>query len=75
MKQSLIFNRCMTFLFVGLMLLAVASSSFGEADKVPLRGDIDDKYKWRVEDIYPSLEQWENDYNAVLENLPRFGKG
>ncbi|UCG61144.1 MAG: oligoendopeptidase F [Candidatus Zixiibacteriota bacterium] len=72
MKQSLIFSRCLTFLFVALLTLAVVSPVYGQADKVPLRSEIDDKYKWRVEDIYETLDDWNADFDAVMENLPRF---
>ncbi|NLB88161.1 MAG: oligoendopeptidase F family protein, partial [Syntrophomonadaceae bacterium] len=29
------------------------------------RNEIDEKYKWKLEAIYPSEEDWESDYNTV----------
>ena len=34
-------------------------------EKLPLRGEIDDKYKWRLEDIYASDELWEKDFILI----------
>jgi oligoendopeptidase F len=37
----------------------------GGATAVPTRGEIDDRYKWRLEDLYPSVEAWEQDAAEV----------
>lgn len=34
---------------------------------MPARSEIDDKFKWAVNDIYSSDEAWEKDYNSILE--------
>ena len=44
---------------------------FAQSD-IPQRGDIEDEYKWNLEDIYPNIEQWEEDYKFVEANLKRF---
>lgn len=31
-------------------------------DKLPKRAEIDKKYAWHLEDIYSSLEKWEQDF-------------
>ncbi|GAB7387603.1 oligoendopeptidase F [Bacillaceae bacterium] len=38
---------------------------------LPARNEIDPKYKWRLEDLYPSDEAWERDCNRVKELLPQ----
>lgn len=35
--------------------------------ELPTRAEIDDKYKWNLQDIFPSEEAWENEFNAVSE--------
>lgn len=32
---------------------------------LPKRDEIDDKFKWRLEDIYPTEDKWEEDYQAA----------
>ena len=34
---------------------------------MPARSEIDDKFKWAVNDLYSSDEAWEKDYNSILE--------
>lgn len=38
--------------------------------RLPKRHEIPQEYKWRLEDIYPSTEKWEKDFEWVKENLP-----
>ncbi|HUV30044.1 MAG TPA: oligoendopeptidase F [Acidobacteriota bacterium] len=45
----------------------LAGSAAAQSGAVPQRSDIDDQYKWRVEDMYDNLEAWEADY-ALLES-------
>lgn len=33
------------------------------------RSEIDERYKWRLEDIYENVDLWDNDYNRVKELL------
>ncbi len=39
--------------------------------QLPERKELDPRYQWRTEDIYPSLEAWEADFKAVESRLPR----
>ncbi|NLZ54547.1 MAG: oligoendopeptidase F [Thermoanaerobacteraceae bacterium] len=39
---------------------------------LPLREEIDDKYKWKLEDIYENEELWEKDYSEVKSQLNLF---
>lgn len=39
------------------------------AKELPLRSEINEEYKWKLEDIYPSDEEWEKDFDKVKEML------
>jgi oligoendopeptidase F len=70
-KQNL-----MRVLFASVVAIAgglLADVAVG-ADKgaVPQRSDIDARYKWNVEDIYPDAAAWEKDFNFVKDNITRF---
>jgi len=43
-------------------------------EKLPLRGEIDDKYKWRLEDIYTSDELWEKDFILINDKYSEISK-
>ncbi|MBX6353641.1 MAG: oligoendopeptidase F [Thermoflavifilum sp.] len=43
----------------------------GAATAVPTRAEVEDKYKWRLEDLYPSVEAWDQDASAVRELCQR----
>jgi oligoendopeptidase F len=32
------------------------------SNTLPKRSEIDEKYKWKLEDIYDSREKWEEDF-------------
>lgn len=42
-----------------------------EAKKLPKRHEVPENMKWRLEDIYPSVEAWEQDYQWIKETLPK----
>ncbi|HHW32079.1 MAG TPA: oligoendopeptidase F [Clostridiaceae bacterium] len=37
----------------------------------PRREEIDDKYKWKLEDMYQSMDLWEKDFEKVKSLLPK----
>jgi oligoendopeptidase F len=39
------------------------------AGKVPERSDIAEKYKWNLEEIYPSIEAWETSFASMAPRL------
>lgn len=41
------------------------------AKELPIRNEIDDKYKWKLEDIYQSDEDWEKDFSKVKDSLKK----
>ncbi len=53
---------------------ATASVFSSEVGSVPQRSDIDAKYKWKVEDIYPNNEAWERNFNSLKSALGEFDK-
>ena len=56
-------------LLIGLFsLVAIIRPSYAEVQKIAQRNEIDDKYKWNLEKIYPSLEDWERDFQYVKDN-------
>ncbi len=38
--------------------------------KLPKRSEIPGKWKWKLEDLYPSGEAWEQDYRRIREAIP-----
>ena len=42
-----------------------------ETKKLPKRSEIDSKYKWHIEDLYASDDQWDKDYQSLLEECKR----
>jgi oligoendopeptidase F len=50
--------------------LCLMVSSLAFAQDAPQRSDIDDAYKWKVEDIYANIDVWEADYKTVEEAIP-----
>ncbi len=63
----------LTVFVLGVMLLGIAGGSvLADATALTQRSDIDDKYKWRTEDIYATIDAWEKDYNWVESRLGDF---
>ncbi len=50
---------------MALILLSSPFRSTAETGDVPRRADIDNKYKWNLELIYPDLTSWEKDYDSL----------
>lgn len=40
--------------------------------EIPNRSEIDDKYKWSIEDLYSSDEKWEADFTKLTELVKQF---
>ena len=41
------------------------SENSGDTGKLPTRSDIDDSLKWNIGSMYSSIDDWENDFNAL----------
>jgi len=57
-----------------VLAVVVSSSAFGQTKEIPQRSDIDDKYKWRLEDIFATDDLWEQDFAKVEALLPEMEK-
>lgn len=64
-------NRAL--LILAIMLTAAAAWA-AENSAIPQRQDIADKYKWRVDDIYPTIDAWEADFAALQAGLAEYDK-
>jgi len=75
---DMIGSRFLTFSLIisllALPLMAAAADVSENAGAIPQRSDIDDQYKWKVEDIYPTIEAWEKDYKLLEESYPEIEK-
>jgi oligoendopeptidase F len=60
-----------SFVIIFTFMLNVISS-FGQGDDKD-RANIDEKYKWNLEDIYPSEEAWQKDKDRLKERLKKVG--
>ncbi|HEX7342804.1 MAG TPA: hypothetical protein VF398_00975, partial [bacterium] len=61
------------FIFAAALMLFAASSLFAQGTKT--RSEIPDKYKWKPEHIYATLDDWQKDFDALkglLEKLEAF---
>ncbi len=58
------------------MLVVNVSSLFAQetGGGLPVRDKIENQYKWNVQDIYKTQQDWENDFNWIEENLSGFQK-
>ncbi|MBC8204517.1 oligoendopeptidase F [bacterium] len=52
-----------------VLALFIAVSALAGAAKE--RSEIPEKYKWKPEHIYSSLEEWQKDFNFIKENLDK----
>ncbi len=65
-------NRSIVTLLPVLLLTALlVANAFGAMKTIPQRSDIEDQYTWKVEDIYPSDQAWEQEFTALEENYER----
>jgi len=49
-------------------------SQEGIPKKVPARSEVPEEAKWRLSDIYPSDEAWEEDFQRLKEEIGRAGR-
>jgi oligoendopeptidase F len=59
---------------VSLWVLIAVSAFSADVGSVPQRSDIDAKYKWKVEDIFPDNQAWERNFNSLKAGLGEFDK-
>ncbi|SFL99322.1 oligoendopeptidase F [Pelosinus propionicus] len=61
---------------LSLMLFSTSSAMGAEVEsfQIPGREEIAAEYKWHLEDLYGSDEEWQTDYNKVKKMLPKVGE-
>ena len=59
-------------IFYIFIVMACTSNDTSNSSAVPLRSEIDDKYKWDLTKVYPSDQAWEEDLKKVKELSPKF---
>lgn len=57
---------------LAVAFLSAMPLSAGNAGKIPQHSDIEAKYKWRLEDLYPSQAAWDKDFEVLKGSLNRF---
>ncbi|MCK5331477.1 MAG: oligoendopeptidase F, partial [Candidatus Marinimicrobia bacterium] len=57
----------------GILVLVCFSFLFAESD-IPQRSEIKIQYQWNLQDIYPSVDAWENDFQTVESGLSEFSE-
>ena len=60
-------------IFYLFILMSCAENNKTSNLEIPLRSDIDAKYKWDMTAVYPTEEAWEDDLNLVKKLYPRLG--
>jgi len=60
----------MTMLVISLFSI----SALGASKAIPQRSDIEDKYKWDLDDLYSSDEAWEVDFKFLDANIERLAQ-
>ncbi len=63
------FLKNITAVFFGLVILFVVPFTIsGGTKQIPQRSEIEDKYKWNLGIIYPSIQSWELDFEYLKNN-------
>jgi len=71
MKLQHYLSRGVILLLLLLALAAVPALS-AETGSIPQRSDIDDKYKWKVEDIFSDNDAWERTFGSLKAGISSF---
>jgi oligoendopeptidase F len=59
---------------VALLATLVPAVTAQETNAIPQRSEIADRYKWKLEDIYPDTTAWEKDFAKFKASIPLFEK-
>lgn len=63
MKKNLFIIKLLFLLTIGI------NSMMNAVESLPERKNIPDKYKWNLEDIFKSKEEWQNEYDYIASNI------
>ena len=72
--NSAVVKTSRLFGLIALIVILVLPSVYGQDSDIPQRSDIEAKYKWCLEDIYPDTIAWQADFDYVSKNLPRLSE-
>ncbi len=72
MKQRQNRQRTTAMILLSAILLMLCPYLQADEGGIPQRADIDDKYKWNLEDMYPDIDAWENDFALLESSLTAF---
>ena len=61
----------MAFTLLGISNFAYSQN---ESGALPSRNEIDNKYKWNLEDVYETEEAWQEDFNWIKNNIQDYQK-
>jgi len=56
---------------IGIMIGLSCYNGKDQVKRLPERSEIEDKYKWSLEDIYATNDLWEEDYNTIQEQITK----
>ena len=65
-------SRFAGVIFAIILTAATVSTAIAETGAIPQRSDIDTRYKWRLEDIYPDTVTWNSEFNSLQDKLGDF---
>ena len=71
-KMTKFFRNSLFITLIMAAMLLLVSVAFAEDSKVPQRSDIEDKYKWKIEDIYENIDAWEADFEKLKDGTGQF---
>ncbi len=54
--------------------LARGEEKGAKMSTIPKRSDVEEKYRWKLEDLYPTLEEFEKDFAKVEADMAAFAK-
>lgn len=60
--------------FLLIILFNFSSNNMSNAQDLPTRDKVDDKYKWNLSDLYKTEKDFENDYAKVSDLADKFAK-
>ncbi|MDF1544843.1 MAG: oligoendopeptidase F [bacterium] len=72
MQRENLLRISLIFVFTAILFLPAVQALADDTGAIPKRADIEDQFKWKVEDIYPSIEAWEADFEFVKGQLGSF---
>lgn len=67
------YRRLALAALLGLCAMGLWATTAGAAD-VPQRSQIEDKYKWRLADMFASDDDWQKSYDFLNANYERLGQ-